>query len=207
MLAFLLLLACPPGAPAAPPEVPVAAAPACVVTWRREKDPSVLNEQRASGEKGWFDFAAAYASAAIDPATMTPVKVTERFQVGGRPILWFAADKQSAVVDRDAASDLAVADATMISAGDEKPVGRFTPAARQALGDRGVVEFLVVSDTIRIYAHVQGEACLVAESTEGGVYTAKFTGEHVYFTNEENRDAMAFTVRIDADGLVSVVGG
>lgn len=207
MLALLLLLACPPGAPAAPPEVPVAAAPSCVVTWRRESSASVLNEQRGSGAKGWFDFASSYAAATIDPATMAPVRLTERFQVAGRPILWFAADKQGAVIDRDAAGDLAVVDATVISAGDTKPVGRFTPAARQALGDRGLVEFLVVSDTVRIYAHVHGEACLVSESSEGGAYEAKFTGEHVYFTNEENHDALAFTVRVDADGLVTVVGG
>ena len=207
MLVLALLLACPPAPPVTPtPEAPVPAAPSCLATWKRGSDASVLNEQRASGQAAWRDFATGYASAAIDPASHVAVKHTSRFQVGGQPVLWFTPDRQAAVVASSAFGDLAVVDATSIMPGAEAAVGRVTPEARAALGDRGVVELLLEADAVLIYAHIGGEVCLVEEQAADGAYRAKFTGEHVYFTNEENRDPLAFEVRIAPDGAISVHG-
>jgi hypothetical protein len=131
------------------------------------------------------------------------VKHVERFHVGGRPVLYFTSDHGLAVVDASAFSDLQVADATAL--GDSTVViGTVTPAARAALGDRGVVELLVEADAIRIYAHVEGEVCLTEEASEGGAYRARFSGEHTYFTNQQNTASMSFEVRIAPGGAMTV---
>lgn len=206
MLLLALLLACPPAAPVTQtPEAPVPAVPTCIATWKRSSDASVLSEQRASGP-AWRDFAEAYSSAPIDPAAHVAVKHTSSFQVDGQPVLWFTPARDAAVVADTAFGDVKVVDATSISAGEEAAVGRVLPAARTALGDRGVVQLLVEADAVLIYAHIGGEICLVEEKAEGGAYTARFTGEHVYFTNEENHDALAFEVHIAPDGAITVRG-
>jgi len=53
--------------------------------------------------------------------------------------------------------------------------------------------------------HIGSELCLLSEETdEDGNYEAHLTGEHTYFTNEENVDPLDFVVRIGAEGLISV---
>lgn len=99
-------------------------------------------------------------------------------------------------------TDLVEVDATNVSA--ETAVGRVTAAARRSLGDRGVVEALIRADIVRIWAHIEGEVCLVAEASAEGAYTARFTGHHVYYTNERNEAPLAFEVRIAPDGAIVV---
>lgn len=197
-----LLLACAAPAPV-PVEAPMTAP--CVLTWTRDSGASLLAEQRASGAAGWSDFATLLRAAPIDDAHF-PVAHTARFQVAGRPVVWFTPDRTAVVVDAALFGDLAVVDATSIAAGTTAAVGTVTPAARAALGDRGVVELLVEADVVRIYAHIGGELCLREETTVAGAYMARFAGEHVYFTNDENHAPLAFDVTIAADGAISVAG-
>ena len=83
---------------------------------------------------------------------------------------------------------------------------RSTPEARAGLGDRGVAEFLIRADILRIYAHVEGEVCLVEESKADGAWRGRFVGEHTYFTNGEHHARLGFTVTVAADGKVTVNG-
>lgn len=179
----------------------------CLTIWHRSSGASILDEQRSTATAPWRDFASAYAAAAVDATWAEPVLHTAAFRVGGRPVFWFADDRASVVVDAAAFSHLDVGDATAIPVGTAVVIGTVTPGARASLGDRGVVELLVLSDSIRIYAHLEGEACLRSEVVDAGAYTATFSGEHLYFTNSENRDPLAFSVRIGPGGEITLAGG
>jgi hypothetical protein len=203
-LLLAALFGCP--APAAAPVGETMSKPAtCLATWSMGKGASVLSEQRSLPGQDWFDFATGYEAAAID-ATHVPVKATARFTVDGAPVLYFTADGAQAIVDARVFSALTAVDATGITAGTTATVGVLQPGARGKLTSRDVVEFLVRADAIRTWAHIGSELCLVAESESDPAFTAEFTGEHVYFTNQENHGRLAFVVTIAGDGTVTVTG-
>ena len=211
-LLLAALLGCPPtsAVPVEPAAVPASAAPngdspmgKCLATWSMGKGASVLSEQRGLPGVDWNDFGSAYAAAAID-ASHTPVKATAQFTVDGAPMLFFTQDGSQAVVDSRVFSDLTVVDVTALSAGAVAKVGTFL--ARGKLGHRALLEFLVRSDVIRTWAHLESEVCLTAESEGDPIWRAEFTGEHTYFTNRENHGALAFVVEVAGDGTITVTG-
>lgn len=187
-------------APARTPPVDAAvAAAACVVTLTTGRNGSVLDEQRSVGPPA-YDFFATYPAATIDPVAQAPVKLVEQYQIGGRPLLWYTADKAGVVVDAAAMSELVVADATRMRAGETARVG-------QVLGEipgRELALFLVHARAIATWVHIGAELCLAEERSVDGAYTARFTGEHTYFTNEENVEPLDFEVTIAADGVITV---
>jgi hypothetical protein len=109
-------------------------------------------------------------------------------------------------VDPAAFGPLRVVDVTGLAEGARAEVGVVTDAARKTLGERGVVELLVLADVVLTYAHIGSEVCLVSEGRDAGAYTARFVGEHTYFTSRENTGRLAFAVTIAADGAIVAVG-
>jgi hypothetical protein len=165
---------------------------------------SVLTEQRGAGPP-WEDFPRRYGSAAI-AAGYSPVKAVERFRLGAQPLLWFTPDKRDAVLDARFSAGLEAVDVPRLGVGASKVLGSLSAEATRALAPREILEFLLRSELLRTYWHMGSELCLERESTTAAGYRAELSGEHVYYTNEENRDALAFAVEISADGVVAVTG-
>lgn len=177
----------------------------CLDELRLDRDRSVLAEQRSVGPRA-DDFAERYAAEEIDPDRYAPVKVVERYRIGDTPLLWFTPDRTRAVVDAAALSELAVADPTRMTPGDEAEVGRLTDRALGQIPDRTLVRFLLEARAIATYWHTGAELCLVSEEASGEGYRARFRGEHTYFTSTENREPLAFEVEISPDGRILVRG-
>ena len=77
----------------------------CLARYQMHSGGSVLGEQRSLGP-AWSDFPTRYAAAEI-AKDQASVKVVSQFQISGRPLLYFTADKKSVVVDKRYFSDLA----------------------------------------------------------------------------------------------------
>jgi hypothetical protein len=165
---------------------------------------SVLGEQRSSGP-AWADFPTRYAAAAI-AKDQAAVKVVSQFQISGHPLLYFTEDRKAVVVDKRYFSDLAAIDVPGLPKGERKVVGTATAEARAAMKGREILEFLVKTDVLRIYWHVEGEACLLTEDSSAGAYKAEIEGSHIYFTNHRNQKQFALTFEIAADGTMAVTG-
>lgn len=177
----------------------------CIARLTVDGHESVLDEQRSLGPRA-DDFFAHYDAADIDPDTYVPVQAVAAYTIGDTPLLWFTPDKTAAVVNAAVLSKLTVADPTRMSPGETAVVGQLTELGRGKIGGRALTEFLIHSRAIVTYWHIGAELCLVEETDTGGEYRARFTGEHTYFTNEENVDEIGFIATISADGVITVTG-
>jgi hypothetical protein len=175
----------------------------CIARITVDGNDSVLDEQRSVGPRA-DDFFEHYEAHYIDPDTFVPVKAVARYKIGDTPLLWFTADKSAAVVNAAVLTTLTVADATRMGVGERALVGQLTELGRGKISGRDLVEFLIHARVIATYVHIGAELCLRGETDTDGHYTARFTGEHTYFTNEENVDEFAFDVTIAGDGHIAV---
>jgi hypothetical protein len=197
----------------------------CRARYTIEHEESPLAELRELG--GWRDDAQdRFPAGTMDPKTQHPVTATAGLQLEGRPIAWFSPALDAVVLDGAAFAPLRRADATMLppataSAPRSEPeaislrqvVGRVTPQARKALGDRGVLEVLLRIEAIRTYWHIGADVCLTSERSLDDAYRAELHGVHQWLvtSNASGRAhkleaGFAFAVEIDPEGEVSVMG-
>lgn len=174
-----------------------------------EHEGSPLAELRELG--GWRDGAQdRFPAAVIDPKAQRPVTAAARFTLAGQPIAWFSSLLDVVVLDGAAFAPLRRADATP---GPPEPqvVGRVFPRAREALGDRAVLELLLRIEVIQSYWHVGADLCLTDEQMLAGAYRAELHGVHHSLAPpgvlgpRTSETRLAFAVEIDAEGEIAVV--
>jgi hypothetical protein len=166
----------------------------------REATHSVLEAMRRRGV--CRDFPTAFSAAAINES-QDPVPLLESYKVEGRPVFWFAKVGLSVVVDRRVFGGLKVVDATSLAVGEVQDIGRLTLPAKLPLPDVAVL--LVTADVVLTYAHIGSSLSMVC-GEEDGAFRAEFTGHHVYYTTEENRESLHFEVRIGPLGEMAATG-
>jgi len=198
-------LATPQPAPVKADEAePPAEASECLELISIDHADSVLSEQRRVGEHV-ADFHDRYPAEYIDPDSFVPVEAVEGYRIGGTPLLWFNADKTAVVVNAAVLSELVVADATRMRAGDRAVVGQLTELGRGKIAGIELVKFLIRARAIATYVHMGSELCLTAESETAAGYAAHFTGEHTFFTDQKHTESFAFDVSIANDGVITVI--
>lgn len=160
---------------------------------------------------GWRDgLQDRFPAAVIDPATQRPVTAIARLRLAGQPIAWFSPTLDAVVLDGAAFAPLRRADATK-SEDARQVVGRVAPRARQALGDRAVLELLLRIEVVQTYWHVGADLCLTSDLEADGAYRAELLGVHHYVAKPGTlrprtvETRFAFAVEIDADGEIAVV--
>ncbi len=73
---------------------------------------------------------------------------------------------------------------------------------------RDIVLFLLESQVVATYWHVESVICLVSEDDSPDAYRASFRGTHIYFTNARNEDKLDFSIIIEKKtGAISLLGG
>ena len=160
---------------------------------------SVLNEHRNVGS-GATDFAERYQAAAID-GKQQAVKVVDRFCIKGKPMLWFNEAKTAVVADKAVFPlGLEVINVTKSKGGESRSPGVIDPSAFKEIGILRLAEFLVCSGTILTWMHIESTISPIGHTEE----SASFSGSHRYFTNRENIDPIAFTIRVDQGGKITV---
>ena len=182
----------------------------CLARFTIAHEGSPLAELRELG--GWREGAQdRFPAAIIDPAILRPVTAAARFTLAGQPIAWFSPTLDAVVLDGAAFAPLRRADATQ-QPPERQVVGRVFARAREALGDRAVIELLLRIEAIQTYWHVGADLCLVAEATHDETHRAELHGVHHSMAprgvlGPRTLEArFAFAVEIDPEGEVSVVG-
>lgn len=91
------------------------------------------------------------------------------------------------------------------------------PGARRAIGvvrlpdlpggAAVLVRFLIRSQLVRTYGHLEAQLCLVREEERHGVHAACFTGHHTCYTQRREQNPLDFTLEIHlASGEMFVSG-
>ncbi|HPA18309.1 MAG TPA: hypothetical protein PLU30_11230 [Verrucomicrobiae bacterium] len=166
------------------------------------RDTSVLYEHRSLG-RHVDDFQQVFPAVKIDPQTMIAVKATAEFNLDGQPLLWFAADKSKAVVDERAFGDLTMVNVTTLGVGKTVVVGKIKEPGRK-LAPRAVAWFLMRSDILQTFVHLESTVKIEGEKSAGGRYEAAFSGKHLYYTNQRHESAFRFRFIIEEDGTLRV---
>lgn len=112
------------------------------------------------------------------------------------------------VVSAKCFSPLARVDATRIEPGQRREVGKLLCAPGRDFSLRDLVLFLLESQIITTYWHIESALCLVSEDDSPGIYKASFRGTHTYFTNTRNEDKLDFSITINRKtGAIVLLGG
>ncbi|MDH5655156.1 MAG: hypothetical protein OEZ34_04575 [Spirochaetia bacterium] len=95
-----------------------------------------------------------------------------------------------------------------LPSGETKKAGMLSRAALKNIPLRNIILFLIESEMIETYIHVESKLCLAREENGNDFYRAYFTGKHYYYTNEENIVPVSFSVSIHKKtGEISAAGG
>ena len=117
-------------------------------------------------------------------------------------------EQKKVTVNNQYFSDLRRGDATRLGMGQEHRLGEFRDLAYTRLTPRALVLFLIQSQIIETYWHLEAKLCLLREEDRPDAYQAWFHGVHTYFTNEQNDEPYAFIVTIDKKtGEMILTGG
>lgn len=171
------------------------------LTIKTGSDDSVLEEHRRVGT-GADDFAELYEAAEIG-VDFSPIEAVKSFKAGGDCLLFFNPARTAVVCDANAFPDgLDVVDATRLGPEKTESIGKVGAAVLRKLGVVRLSEFLIRASVVQTWIHIESNLELTGQTEN----SASFRGSHVYFTNTENEDPLAFTIRIDDSGEITVTG-
>jgi hypothetical protein len=183
----------------------------CLARFTLAHDTSPVAELRELG--GWRgDAQDRFPAAVIDPSAQRAFTATAGLRLDGQPIAWLSRTLDAVVLDGAAFAPLRGASALEAEPGAPRAVGRVVPRAREAMGDRAVLELLLRIQAIRTYEQLGADLCLTAEHFTQGAYRAELTGVHQFMITRATGRALvqetrfSFAVEIDPEGQVSVVG-
>jgi len=128
------------------------------------------------------------------------------FTFDGIPLMAIDRANKRVVVSGTFFSQMNRPDATRMNPGETFVMGKVIDARLLEKAPE-LVEFLLESQLIETYQHLESTLKCVGQNNTKDLFTADFTGSHVYFTNDRNEDPLAFRVLIDKKtGEISVTG-
>jgi hypothetical protein len=162
----------------------------------------------------WSDYTKSYEQEQAGKQ-IAAVELTDEFEriatlasytIDGQPLLADDRKNQRIVANQTFFSPLARPDVTALRAGEKFIVGKALDAKLYA--DPGfLVSFLIDSQLIQTYHHMEATLNLRHEEDSAEAFSASFDGVHVYFTNERNEHSYRFKISIDKKtGEISVTG-
>jgi len=143
-----------------------------------------------------------FPAARIQPKRDKPLDWLSGFTIKGEPVFWMSANRKGPVVDRRFLSDLERVDIFGLSSGEQKLVGR----ALVPIDSLSLAVALIEAEVIMTYVHIESKVRLDDRFQTEEAMELRFSGEHLYYTNEENLDPLAFMVKITNEGKIFVVG-
>jgi hypothetical protein len=165
----------------------------CLASYRIDRGSSPWRGFTSTAEE---ESAARTVRATALPAEgYAPLASLARFDAGGPMLLGRSEGRREVAVNAALFSALARADATRPQK-EPIPIGRYADTDFRRMKPRELVEFLLVSQVVITYWHLESELCLVEESDDGTWYAASLRGSHVYFTNQRHEEGISFLIRI-----------
>ncbi|MBT4856963.1 hypothetical protein HON52_02125 [Candidatus Uhrbacteria bacterium] len=133
----------------------------------------------------------------ISGTDLAPLNILNDWTLGDEQVLW--QDSTGEIfVDEQMFGDVSVHSATGFGEGeDEVVITTATQELLEKVSPSEIVDALLRTQIIGLYAHLDGSACLVAEETVDGLYIATYEGVHSYCTNECVDDEFSFAVRVN----------
>lgn len=168
---------------------------------------SYLVEQRERFDPDMSDWQTEISAEPITKAH-SPLTCFDQSALLGSPVFFFTPQGDKLVVDVTAFSKLIPVNATRLSKGEQRTIGTLLRTAPKALWNIDtLVEALLRADVIRSYLHIGSELRVVgAGAIEPAGQRLELSGEHRYFTNEENIEPLHFSVDLLGDGTIVVMG-
>ena len=140
-------------------------------------------------------------SAVADLAGLERVPHLAKYDLAGKPLLAIDREKHRVVVSAEHFGDLQRAEVTRSGV---TLVGTVKSAALRA-APRQLALFLVESQLVQTFVHLEAKLCLASEEDGEKAYVARFTGSHLYFTNRRNEKPLDFRILLDkATGALRV---
>lgn len=93
-------------------------------------------------------------------------------------------------------SDLMRADATRKTSG-RFLIGTYRDVEYKVLKPAELAEFLIESQIVNTFWHVEADICLVLEEDSSVSYIAHYKGKHIYFTDSRNEEPLNFSIIIE----------
>lgn len=195
--------------------LPVGAASpkAKVVGFMEEKCKVILQVKRS--DSPWLDYTKSYeeekngehiSAVQMETSFEQPAHLLKYTLTNG-PLLAINRTTHRVVVNNHYLSDLDRSDATNLIKGKPLVIGRFKELSAAGISAQQFVFFLLESQIIKTYWHLESKLCLVSEEDGKMFYTAHFEGTHIYYTNSRNEQHFSFTVRINKrTGLMEISG-
>jgi hypothetical protein len=127
----------------------------------------------------------------------------EEWTINDQPLAWYNSQDNATVLDDRVFGTLTPVDVTNF--GPDTPpitVGQLKSTATIQDSDwQKIVLFLVESHIIKTYVHLESDVCLDQATNTPQLYSAHFTGQHTYCTNDCYTKDLNFTVKIDKSTL------
>lgn len=166
------------------------------------------------GQSPWQGYTSDYqqeqAGKTIAAATMTSaleaVPHLASYTANGVP--WLAIDRahKCVVVNATLFGTLRRPDVTRMRAGEKVQVGKIVAPALLE-NPRLIVAFLLESQLIETYQHLEATVELLDENDAPDAYQAAFRGTHLYFTNDRHEGTYSFRVSINKKNGEILVSG
>jgi len=161
----------------------------------------------------WGDYTKSYEQEQAGKQ-IAAVKLTDEYEriaslasytIDGQSLLADDRKNQRVVANQVFFSPLARPDVTALRDGEKFIVGKALDS--RLYEDPGLlVSFLIDSQLIQTYHHMEATLNLRHEENSAEAFTASFDGVHVYFTNEKNEHSYRFKISIDKkSGEISVI--
>ena len=144
-----------------------------------------------------------FSAVRINPKRDEALEWLVAFQVEGQPVFWRSKTKGMPVVDQRVSGDLKQVHLAQLRPGESKEIGRL----KQRVEPAAVAVALIKAEVVMTYVHVEATMTLDRLASDDKGVDVFFSGEHVYFTNEENRDPLSFVIRVENEGTIRVRNG
>jgi hypothetical protein len=133
----------------------------------------------------------------IDSKKTIVMENLKQYSYKNESFLTIAENPKKVMVNKKYFSNLEKRDATRIKQNEELLIGKFIDTTFQSISPENLVLFLLESQIITTYWHLESNLCLEKEDFTIDYYTAYFTGIHKYCTNKCEQDALKFSVKIN----------
>lgn len=150
-----------------------------------------------------FDTAAIERIGTMSPVEAAPFIPINEFAINDQPLLFHSADRTQTLVDSRYFSELIRVDA--ISADNEVNIGTAKPELLSQWTPGEIIRFLLESEIIKTYVHLDAELCLIEVTDNEQVYEERYNAIHSFCTNKCQEEAYQFTVWLEKPtGMLSV---
>jgi len=169
------------------------------------QDKCIKRYQITRDKNPWLGFTSSYKdeeeskkinSVSLINSEYKPVAGLEKYSKEGVFIIGRSEKLHKIAVEASLFGELIRGDATRKT--EEKfLIGIYRDISFKYLSAPQVTEFLIESQVVNTYWHVEADFCLTEEVDTSERYVARYKGKHIYYTNCENQDPLDFTIIIE----------